>query len=80
MLSNHESAASPEADVEAQLIWDEVAELDQRQRQIIILRYLADLTLQDIAAELDFPLETVKSRLHRALANLRIKWDGRFLP
>ena len=45
MLSNHEPAASPEADVEAQLIWDEVAELDQRQRQIIILRYLADLTL-----------------------------------
>ena len=37
----------------------------------MILRYWADLSVEDIALRLDWPVGTVKSRLHRALARMR---------
>jgi RNA polymerase sigma-70 factor (ECF subfamily) len=41
------------------------------ERIVVVLRYWADLPLETIAARLDWPLGTVKSRLHRALERLR---------
>jgi RNA polymerase sigma-70 factor (ECF subfamily) len=41
------------------------------ERIVVILRYWADLPLEAIAVRLDWPLGTVKSRLHRALDRLR---------
>jgi RNA polymerase sigma-70 factor (ECF subfamily) len=41
------------------------------QRTVVVLRYWRDLSLEQIAARLDWPLGTVKSRLHYALAALR---------
>ncbi|MFI1333537.1 RNA polymerase sigma factor [Streptomyces sp. NPDC020845] len=41
------------------------------QRQVLTLRYYADLPVRDIAALLDVPEGTVKSRLHSAVAALR---------
>ena len=46
--------------------------LDPEQRAIIVLRYYLELTLPEAAAALDIPLGTAKSRLHRALAAMRI--------
>jgi RNA polymerase sigma factor (sigma-70 family) len=40
-------------------------------RVVVVLHYWADLRLEDIAARLDCPTGTVKSRLHRAKAVLR---------
>ena len=40
------------------------------QRQILALRYFADLTVRDIAGRLGIPEGTVKSRLHSAVATL----------
>ncbi|MFC7219190.1 RNA polymerase sigma factor [Streptomyces polyrhachis] len=40
-------------------------------RQVITLRYFADLSVRDIATGLGIPEGTVKSRLHTALATLR---------
>jgi RNA polymerase sigma-70 factor, ECF subfamily len=40
-------------------------------REVIILRFLEGMDLQEIAAALDVPLGTVKSRLHHALESLR---------
>lgn len=40
-------------------------------REVVVLRYLWDWSERDIAAALDLPGGTVKSRLHRALARLR---------
>lgn len=37
-----------------------------RLRQVLLLRYQAELSLEEISAELDIPVGTVKSRLHRA--------------
>jgi RNA polymerase sigma-70 factor (ECF subfamily) len=41
------------------------------QRTVVVLRYWRDLSLEQIAARLDWPLGTVRSRLHYALAALR---------
>ena len=41
------------------------------ERIVVVLRFWADLPLEEIAHRLDWPLGTVKSRLHRALQRLR---------
>ena len=45
--------------------------LTVEQRTVVVLRYWRDLSLEQIAGRLDWPLGTVKSRLHYALAALR---------
>jgi RNA polymerase sigma-70 factor (ECF subfamily) len=45
--------------------------LDSDHRIVVILRYWADLTVDEIAARLDVPPGTVKSRLHYALRSMR---------
>ena len=46
-------------------------ELTPQQRAILVLVYYADLPLAEVAATLDIPLGTAKSRLHRACQALR---------
>jgi RNA polymerase sigma-70 factor (ECF subfamily) len=46
-------------------------------RAIVVLHYHLDRPLTDVAAILDLPLGTVKSRLHRALEMLRSALDER---
>ena len=41
------------------------------ERIVVVLRFWADLSLDEIAHRLDWPLGTVKSRLHRALNRMR---------
>lgn len=53
-----------------------VAELPDRMRAVLVLRYTEDLGPEDIAAALELPLNTVKSLLRRALVQLR----GETLP
>jgi RNA polymerase sigma-70 factor (ECF subfamily) len=48
-----------------------LGELTLDQRTVVILRYWRDLSLEQIAERLGWPLGTVKSRLHYALAALR---------
>jgi RNA polymerase sigma-70 factor (ECF subfamily) len=45
------------------------------ERIVVVLRFWADLPLESIAGRLDWPLGTVKSRLHRALGRLRVTLD-----
>ena len=45
--------------------------LPLKQRRVVVLRYLLDLSEAEVAAELDLPLGTVKSTASRALASLR---------
>ena len=57
--------------VEAEdLVQSGLAQLDEEQRQIIVLRDVQDLPYEEIASILDLPRGTVKSRLHRARAQL----------
>ncbi|WP_432557829.1 SigE family RNA polymerase sigma factor [Granulicoccus sp. GXG6511] len=48
-----------------------LAELTPRERSVIVLRYLEDLSEEATAAELGIRVGTVKSACHRALARLR---------
>ena len=55
------------------LVQEALAELDEEHRQILILRDVEDLAYEDIADILDLPRGTVKSRIHRARAELAQK-------
>jgi RNA polymerase sigma-70 factor, ECF subfamily len=48
-----------------------VGALPEWQRAVVVLRYQEDMELSEIAQTLGIPLNTVKSRLHRALEGLR---------
>ena len=50
-----------------------VASLPEDSRMVIVLRYQEELDLAEIAKTLEIPINTVKSRLQRALAVLRDK-------
>lgn len=46
-------------------------QLPKRQKNVIVLHYFADLKLEDVGQILACPSGTVKSRLHKALSQLR---------
>jgi RNA polymerase sigma factor (sigma-70 family) len=48
-----------------------IERLDQRDRELVALRYGADLTAKQIAAELEMKTNAVEVALHRALGRLR---------
>jgi RNA polymerase sigma factor (sigma-70 family) len=54
--------------------------LTPEQRAVIVLRYWRDLTQEEIAATLDIPVGTVKSRLHHATAALRAALEAEARP
>jgi RNA polymerase sigma factor (sigma-70 family) len=57
-----------------------LAEVDDEQRQVVVLHYLADLGIAEIAVELGVPEGTVKSRLSRARSKLAPLLDEREEP
>ncbi|MER7048391.1 RNA polymerase sigma factor [Streptomyces jumonjinensis] len=64
----------PEAEdqrVLALAVAGELETMPVRQRQVLCLRYYADLPVHDIARLLEIPEGTVKSRLHSATAALK---------
>jgi RNA polymerase sigma factor (sigma-70 family) len=71
-----EATDRPAADLYERLIGERdllaaVDVLDADLRVAVILRYWADLTVDDIAERLGIPTGTVKSRLHRAVGQMR---------
>ena len=59
----------PEKD--RQRILDIVAGLQEMHRDVVVLRFAEQLSLEEIADRLQIPRGTVKSRLHNALQKLR---------
>jgi RNA polymerase sigma factor (sigma-70 family) len=57
-----------------------VALLDDDLRIVILLHYWADLTLDGVAERVGWPVGTVKSRLHRALRQMRDQLSASALP
>ena len=65
------------ADVSATLADRELVEgamrrLDESGRAIVVLHYFLGMPLTEVAATLGIPVGTVKSRLHRALGEMRV--------
>ena len=49
-----------------------LSKLSIKDREILAMRYLEELKTTEIALRLNMPLGTVKARIHRALARLRV--------
>ena len=74
------SAETPDAGDE---VANAIRALSQPLREVVILRYFADKTVEEIAVALNIPIGTVKSRLHNArveLAYLLSQTVGRRVP
>jgi RNA polymerase sigma-70 factor (ECF subfamily) len=54
-----------------------LAELPEDQRQIVVLRFEQQFSVEETASALGIPQGTVKSRLHAALAKLRTLMGAR---
>jgi RNA polymerase sigma-70 factor (ECF subfamily) len=65
------SSATDQDPILARTLRRLVAELPGIARAVVVLRYQEDLEPREIARVLDLPVNTVKSRLQRALAVLR---------
>lgn len=50
--------------------------LSEKERELIVMRYLDDKSLKDISDEINIPLGTVKSRLNRTLKKLKMYLEG----
>jgi len=71
-----------EVDEESQQVQKAIASLPLQQRVVIVLYYINDLSLHEIAEIIGVPEGTVKSRLHygRKALKKHLKLEGEFLP
>ena len=56
-----------------------IDKLPEKYKAVVVLRYMHDLSLQEISDVLDMPVTTVKTRVHRGREALRKKLDGKHL-
>lgn len=60
-------------DPEFEEIWSVVSEIPERQREALVLRFYLDLTVEQVADNLQCPVGTAKSLIHRGVASVREK-------
>ncbi len=73
-----ETAADLVAEAETQtLLVREVLALEEPYRSTVLLRWFEDLSAEEVAQRQGVPLETVRTRLKRAVARLRERMDER---
>jgi RNA polymerase sigma-70 factor, ECF subfamily len=68
-----------EADERKRRVQAALLDLAPSYREVVVLRHFADLSYEEIAAALNIPAKTVKSRLHTARQQLGARlfgWDG----
>jgi RNA polymerase sigma factor (sigma-70 family) len=65
-----EAAAAPRAERDPEL-WAAVAELPDKQRTAVALRFAADLRYRDVAAAMETTEEAARRNVHEALRKLR---------
>ncbi|MEW6566853.1 MAG: RNA polymerase sigma factor [Chloroflexota bacterium] len=81
-----EKLPTPHHQAEVDEAWDQVrralAAIPLQQRLVVVLYYLNDLPIHEIAQILEVPVGTVKSRLHygRLALKARLEVDGRMVP
>lgn len=86
--SREEAVARPEAVDSTSEVAERVAlqrevagqalALEEPYRSVVLLRYFEDLPPRRIATRLEVPVETVRTRLARGLAQLRTRMDGEY--
>ena len=77
------SCDGPEITVDAQLVYEElfrmIAELTLPQRQVILLRFMADMSVQEVARTLGRTEGAVKALQHRGLRSLAERLPADFM-
>lgn len=63
-----------------ELVREEMNQLDEEYRTVLVLRELHDVAYEEIAGMLEVPVGTVKSRLHRGRTELRERLRRRLAP
>lgn len=58
------------------LLAEAVVSLEAPYREVVVLRYLDELSIAEVAARLGVPLETARTRLRRAIETLRVRLDA----
>ena len=74
-----ESLSGPDVAVDGDVLADEVSEelssalarLDERSRQMVLLRHFGEMSFKEIAEVFECPVGTVLAKVHRALKSLR---------
>lgn len=61
---------------ESEIIRNEVDGLPDKMKVVVLMFYMQQLTIDEIAKALDIPAGTVKSRLHQAKARLKERMAG----
>jgi RNA polymerase sigma-70 factor (ECF subfamily) len=61
----------PDAAMDAVRVHEALAQLPSDRRTLLVLHYLHDLSVAEIASTLRLPIGTVKSRMHAARAQLK---------
>jgi len=74
-LGTEASATTGDVTADPEL-WVAVAALAPREREAVVLRYVADLKERDIAEVMGIEVGTVSATLHRARARLRAALEG----
>jgi RNA polymerase sigma-70 factor (ECF subfamily) len=82
----HALLASDDASPETELILSEtqqhireaIQSLPDKYKSVVVLRYLHDLSLQEISDILEMPVTTVKTRVHRGREFLRKKLESEY--
>ncbi|MFP1626888.1 RNA polymerase sigma factor [Streptomyces sp. 5K101] len=72
MTAWRQSVPGPEEGVLTLAVAEGIEALPPLQKQVLILRFYADLTVPQMAEVLSVPLGTVKSRLHAAVQAMRV--------
>jgi len=71
------AAVEDEPGADDATLWRAVAALPDAQRQAVILYYQEERPVEEVAAMLGMPVNTVKTHLHRARARLAASLDAR---
>lgn len=69
------AAVVPPISVDGLAVAAALATLPRRQRQVVVLHYLLDVPVREVARQLSLPVGTVKSRLARARKALAAQLD-----
>ncbi|MDR6550935.1 sigma-70 family RNA polymerase sigma factor [Paenibacillus qinlingensis] len=78
-IAKNSSSWEPESELlhyeRDQELWESVGRLSVKYRQILVLHYYSEMSLNEISSILEIPLGTCKSRLNMALRKLRLELD-----
>ncbi|MGE5113067.1 MAG: RNA polymerase sigma factor [Acidobacteriaceae bacterium] len=80
METVRDGRSTPDRDLmakqELKAVWHAVGELPRQQREVFVLRFSEEMSLEEIAQALDIKIGTVKAHLSRAVATIRTRVRG----